>query len=81
MLCFWASSLDIQVHLFNREMKKGSKCKNIGEKHAVCVVDDFDKIPKEIKYENTRKDTKKFTIHVNRKHKTCMAVFKSIANM
>ena len=44
-------------------------------------LDDFDKIPKEIKYENTRKDTKKFTIHVNRKHKTCMAVFKSIANM
>ena len=54
-------------------MKKGGKSKNIGINigiNMVCVVDDFGKILKEIKCENTRKDTKKFTIRVNRKHKT-----------
>ena len=59
---------------------KGSKkVKNlgidIGKKICVVyVVNDFGKILEETKYENTRKNAKKFVMCAKRKYKICIAI-------
>ena len=59
---------------------KGSKkVKNIGidigkKTCVVYVVDDFGKILEETKYENIRKDAKKFAMRTKRKYQICIAI-------
>ena len=48
---------------------------DIGKKTCVVyVVDDFGKILEETKYENIRKDAKKFAMRTKRKYQICMAI-------